>query len=223
MFLTGFDSPILNTLFVDKNLKYHGLIQAYSRTNRILNEMKSQVNIVAFRNLKKATDEAITLSANKEAIDEIILEPIENYVERFNEGVKNLRLVTPTVDSVNDLESEEDELRFIKAFRNLMRINNVLVTFADFDFTQLEMSGQEFEDFKSKYLDLWDKVKTANSKEKVSILEDVDFELELIHRDEINVKYILQLLVIYHNATPNEKEKVRKQIADLLSSERDDE
>lgn len=223
MFLTGFDSPILNTLFVDKNLKYHGLIQAYSRTNRILNEMKSQGNIVAFRNLKKATDEAITLSANKEAIDEIILEPIENYVERFNEGVKNLRLVTPTVDSVNDLESEEDELRFIKAFRNLMRINNVLVTFADFDFTQLEMSGQEFEDFKSKYLDLWDKVKTANSKEKVSILEDVDFELELIHRDEINVKYILQLLVIYHNATPNEKEKVRKQIADLLSSERDDE
>jgi len=150
MFLTGFDSPSLNTLFVDKNLKYHGLVQAYSRTNRILNEMKSQGNIVAFRNLKKATDEAITLFANKEAIDEIILEPIENYVEKFNEGVENLRLVTPTVDSVNDLESEEDELRFIKAFRNLMRIKNVLVTFADFDFTQLDMSGQEFEEFKSK-------------------------------------------------------------------------
>ncbi|NOT49629.1 MAG: type I restriction endonuclease subunit R [Acidobacteria bacterium] len=219
MFLTGFDSPSLNTLFVDKNLRYHGLVQAYSRTNRILNEMKSQGNIVAFRNLKNATDDAITLFANKDAIDEIILEPIENYVEKFNEEVKKLRVIAPTVDSVNLLETEEDELKFIKSFRNLMRYKNVLTTFADFDFTQLEMSGQEFEDYKSKYLDLYDKVKTATNKEKVSILEDVDFELELIHRDEINVRYILQLLVIYNNASDTEKEKIRKTIADLLSSE----
>ena len=207
MFLTGFDSPWLNTLFVDKNLRYHGLIQAYSRTNRILNEMKSQGNIVAFRNLKEATDEAITLFANKEAIEEVIVEPLEVTVEKFNEGVEELKAIAPTVNSVDGLVDEEAELRFIKAFRNLMRINNQLVTFADFDFTQLAMTGQEFEDYKSKYLDLYDKVRTATSKEKVSILDDVDFEVELIHRDEINVRYILQLLRIYHGKSDREKER----------------
>src|SRR6185295_17735167 len=119
MFLTGFDSPGLNTLFVDKNLRYHGLVQAYSRTNRILNEMKSQGNIVVFRNLKKATDEAITLFANKDAIEEIIVEPLEITVEKFNEGVQQLRAIAPTVNSVDALVDEEAELRFIKAFRNL--------------------------------------------------------------------------------------------------------
>jgi type I restriction enzyme R subunit len=193
MFLTGFDSAGLNTLFVDKNLRYHGLVQAYSRTNRVLNEMKSQGNIVVFRNLKKATDDAITLFANKEAIEEILVEPLEVTVEQFNEGVQKLKAIAPTVESVDALVDEEAELRFIKAFRNLMRLNNQLVTFVDFDFTQLWMSGQEFEDYKSKYLDLYDKVRTATNKEKVSILDDVDFEVELIHRDEINVRYILEL------------------------------
>lgn len=219
MFLTGFDSPWLNTLFVDKNLRYHGLIQAYSRTNRILNEMKSQGNIVAFRNLKQATDEAITLFANKDAIEEVIVEPLEVTVEKFNEGVEALRAIVPTVNSVDGLVDEEAELRFIKAFRNLMRINNQLMTFADYDFTQLAMTGQEFEDYKSKYLDLYDKVRTATAKEKVSILDDVDFEVELIHRDEINVRYILQLLRVYHGVSDREKEKIRKQIADMLGSE----
>lgn len=219
MFLTGFDSPGLNTLFVDKNLRYHGLIQAYSRTNRILNEMKSQGNIVAFRNLKKATDEAITLFANPEAIEEVIVEPLEVTVEKFNEGVERLKAITPTVSSVDALVDEEAELKFIKAFRNLMRINNRLVTFADYDFTQLAITGQEFEDYKSKYLDLYDKVRTATAKEKVSILDDVDFEVELIHRDEINVRYILQLLRIYFGKSTRSQEQIRKQIADLLSSE----
>lgn len=219
MFLTGFDSPGLNTLFVDKNLRYHGLIQAYSRTNRILNEMKSQGNIVAFRNLKKATDEAITLFANKEAIEEVIVEPLEVTVEKFNEGVERLKAIAPNVSSVDGLVDEQAELRFIKAFRNLMRIRNQLVTFADFDFTQLVMNSQEFEDYKSKYLDLYDKVRTGTAKEKVSILDDVDFEVELIHRDEINVRYILALLAIYHGVSDREKERIRKQIADLLGSE----
>jgi type I restriction enzyme R subunit len=219
MFLTGFDSPGLNTLFVDKNLRYHGLVQAYSRTNRILNEMKSQGNIVAFRNLKAATDEAITLFANKDAIEEVIVEPIEVTVEKFNAGVEELKAIAPTVDSVDGLVDEEAELKFIKAFRNLMRLNNQLVTFADYDFTRLAMTTQEFEDYKSKYLDLYDKVRTATAKEKVSILDDVDFEVELIHRDEINVRYILQLLGIYYRASDREKEKIRKQIADMLGSE----
>jgi type I restriction enzyme R subunit len=219
MFLTGFDSPGLNTLFVDKNLRYHGLLQAYSRTNRILNEMKSQGNIVVFRNLKKATDEAITLFANKEAIEGVIVEPLEVSVDKFNKGVEELKAIAPTVNSVDALVDEEAELRFIKAFRNLMRIRNQLVTFADFDFTQLAINSQEFEDYKSKYLDLYDKVRTATAKEKVSILDDVDFEVELIHRDEINVRYILALLAIYHGVSDREKEKIRKQIADLLGSE----
>jgi type I restriction enzyme, R subunit len=219
MFLTGFDSPTLNTLFVDKNLRYHGLIQAYSRTNRILNELKSQGNIVAFRNLKSATDEAIKLFSDEEAIEEIIIQPIEDYIERFNEAVKELEKIAPTIDSVSHLQTEEDELKFIKSFRALMRIKNVLVTFADFSFDDLAMSEQDFEDYKSKYLDLYDKVKSDTSKEKVSILEDVDFELELIHRDEINVAYILRLLANYNAASQEEKERINKRISELLAGD----
>jgi len=184
MFLTGFDSKALNTLYVDKNLKYHGLIQAYSRTNRILNELKSQGNIVCFRNLKGATDEAISLFSNINAKDEIIMQPYEEYVAKFNQAFIALLQIAPTVNSVNDLPSEEEELAFIKAFRELMRLKNVLATFTEFDFVDLSMDEQNFEDYKSKYLDLYDKSKSAHLKEKVSILQDVDFELELIHRDE---------------------------------------
>jgi type I restriction enzyme R subunit len=219
MFLTGFDSPGLNTLYVDKNLKYHGLIQAYSRTNRIVNEQKSQGNIVAFRNLKKATDQAITLFSNKEAIEVIIMKPIEDYVQQFNDAFINLIKITPTVDSVNHLVSEEDELEFIKAFRNLMRIKNILTSFADFSWEDLAMSDQLFEDYKSKYLDLHDKVKSDTQKEKVSILDDVDFELELIHRDEINVNYILKLLASLGEGKKTEQAKKQKEILDLMAGE----
>ncbi len=219
MFLTGFDSKPLNTLYVDKNLKYHGLIQAYSRTNRILNEQKSQGNIVVFRNLKAATDQAITLFSNKDAIDEIIMEPYEDYVKKFNEAFIELLKITPTVNSVNDLQSEEDELEFIKAFREVMRLKNTISTFSDFDWSDLAMHEQSFDDYKSKYLDLYDKVKTDHSKEKVSILEDVDFELELIHRDEINVTYILKLLAELKDTGADGKAKKQKEIIDLLTGE----
>ena len=219
MYLTGFDSPPLNTLYVDKNLKYHGLIQAYSRTNRILNEQKSQGNIVVFRNLKNATDEAITLFSNKEAIEVIIMKPYEEYVKKFNEAFIALIKITPTVNSVNELQTEDDELEFIKAFRELMRIKNILVAFADFKWPDLAMNEQLFEDFKSKYLDLYDKVKSDHQKEKVSILEDVDFELELIHRDEINVAYIIQLLIKLKSKTKKESEQTEKEIFNLLNTE----
>lgn len=195
MFLTGFDSPSLNTMYVDKNLKYHGLIQAYSRTNRILNEQKSQGNIVVFRNLKTATDEAITLFSNKDAVDVIIMKPYEDYADKFNEALKRLTSITPTIDSVNDLKTEEDELEFVQSFRDLMRLKNILNSFSDFNWADIGIDEQEFEDYKSKYLDLYDKVKLEHQVEKVSILEDVDFELELIHRDEVNVTYIIQLLI----------------------------
>ncbi|MFA0630762.1 type I restriction endonuclease subunit R, partial [Vibrio sp. 10N.222.49.A3] len=205
MFLTGFDSKPLNTLYVDKNLKHHGLIQAFSRTNRILSEQKSQGNIISFRNLKKATDDALTLFSNKNAKETVIMPPYEDFVGLFNEALDKMKTIAPDIESVDDLRDEEQELEFVKAFRELMRLKNILSTFADFDFDDVALDEQSFEDYKSKYLDLYDKVKTDNSKEKVSILEEVDFELELIQRDEINVRYILQLLAQLKGAD-NDKE-----------------
>lgn len=219
MFLTGFDSPSLNTMYVDKNLRYHGLIQAYSRTNRILNEQKSQGNIIAFRNLKPATDEAITIFSNKEAIEIIIMKPYEDYVMKFNEAVTVLMKIAPTVNKVNELQTEEDELGFIKAFRDLIRIKNILSAFADFKWNDLSIEEQMFEDYKSKYLDLHDKVKSEHEKEKASILEDVDFELELIHRDEINVAYIIQLLIKLKSKAQKDLTQTEKEIFNLLSTE----
>lgn len=219
MFLTGFDAKKINTLYVDKNLKFHGLIQAYSRTNRILNEQKSQGNIIVFRNLKSRTDEAITLFSNKEAIDVIIMKPYEDYTTKFDEAFEKLLILVPTVDSVNDLETEDDEFQFIQAFREVIRIKNVLTAFSDFKWEDIEMSKQLFEEYKSKYLDLYDKVKSNNLKEKVSILEDVDFELELIHRDEINVSYIIQLLVKLKSQKQKDTTKAEKEISNLLGTE----
>jgi type I restriction enzyme, R subunit len=220
MFLTGFDSPTLNTLYVDKNLKYHGLIQAYSRTNRIINEQKSQGNIVVFRNLKNATDEAITLFSNKDAVDVIIMKPYEDYTEKFNEALKRLNEITPTIDSVNELNTEEDELEFVQAFRDLMRLKNILNSFSDFSWDDIEIDEQQFEDYKSKYLDLHDKVKSEHQVEKVSILEDVDFELELIHRDEINVTYIIQLLIKLKSKVDQEGKggDTEREIANIINT-----
>ncbi len=215
MFLTGFDSKTLNTLYVDKNLKYHGLIQAFSRTNRILNEQKSQGNIVCFRNLKKATDEAIALFSNKNAKDIILMKSYEEYVEKFVEALKNLKSIVPDVDSVNDLIDEEAKLAFVKAFRELMRVKNILGSFADFSFEDLGIVEQEFEDYKSKYLDIHDGIKQV--KEKVSILEDVDFELELIHKDEINVTYILKLLAQFKDSNEQEQQTQRQNIVNIIN------
>ncbi len=220
MFLTGFDSKTLNTLYVDKNLKYHGLIQAYSRTNRILDEVKSQGNIVCFRNLKTATDDAIQLFSNLDAKEIIIMEPYEDYVIRFDEAFANLLAIAPTVDSVNDFLTEEQELEFVTAFRELMRLKNKLATFTEFSFDNLQMEEQTFEDYKSKYLDLYDKTKSENAKELVSILDDIDFELELIHRDEVNVSYIMKLLAQLKEETSElEHEKQKQRIIDIIAGE----
>lgn len=217
MFLTGFDSKLLNTIYVDKNLQFHGLIQAYSRTNRILDDVKSQGNVVSFRNLKEATDEAITLFSNKEAIEEIIIAPYENYVENFNKTYQKLIELAPTADSVNELPSENEQLEFVKTFRELLRIKNVLGTFTEFSFDELPIDELSFDDYKSKYLDIRENVK--NNKEEVSILNDIDFEIELIRRDEINVAYILGLLAKLQDAKPKEQEKQRKAITDIMASE----
>lgn len=219
MFLTGFDAKMLNTLYVDKNLRYHGLIQAYSRTNRIINETKSQGNIICFRNLKEKTDEAITLFSNKDAKEEIFTPDYEVFVEEFNTKFVELLGIAPTPKKVDELITEEEELAFIKAFRELMRILNTLKTYADFSWDDLSMDEQTFEDYKSKYLDLYDKVKMNESVEKVSILEDVDFELELIHRDEINVTYIIKLLAKLKNSKESDREAQRKAILEMIGGD----
>lgn len=180
--------------------------------------MKSQENIICFRNLKPATDDAITLFSNINAKDEISMQPYEDYVEKFQEAVAKLLKVVPTVDSVNNLPSEVEKLEFIKAFRELMRLKNVLSTFTEFEFDDLVMSEQDFEDYKSKYLDIYDSSK-GPGKERVSILNDVDFELELIHRDEINVSYILKLLAKLKDAAPEDQEKQKKAIVELIVGE----
>jgi len=194
MFLTGFDVKKINTLYVDKNLKYHGLIQAYSRTNRILGELKSQGNIVCFRNLKDNTDDAVALFSDPNAKEEIFIEPYEYYVERFNEGVQELRAIATIPNDVNKLISEDDQVEFVKAFRNLIRSLNVSKSFTQFSFSNLNLDEQTFEDYKSKYLDIYDRTRNRNDEEGESPVEEVDFELELIQRDEINVTYILKLL-----------------------------
>lgn len=219
MFLTGFDSKTLNTLYVDKNLKYHGLIQAFSRTNRILGEQKSQGNIICFRNLKKNTDDAIALFSNKDAKEIILMEPYEDYVKKFNEKYEALKAIVPTVQSVNELFGDDDKLAFVTAFRALMRVKNVIAGFSDFKWSDVEMSEQEFEDYKSKYLDMYEEIIKAKESEKVSILEDVDFELELIHKDEINVTYIIQLLAQYADTEDDTvKSKQKKNITNILNN-----
>ena len=219
MFLTGFDSESLNTIYVDKNLRYHGLIQAFSRTNRILNELKSQGNIVCFRNLKKNTDEAIELFSNKDAKEIILMKTYEEYVVNFDAKYKFLLSVVPTVESVNELNNEDTKLEFIKAFREIIRVKNILDGFSDFKWSDLKMQNQEFEDYKSKYLDMYEEIggNAGNGIEKVSILEDVDFELELIHKDEINVLYILKLLAIYKNADAKDKQKYKENINNIIN------
>jgi len=206
-------------MYVDKNLRYHGLIQAYSRTNRILNEVKSQGNIVVFRNLKKRTDEAIALFSNVNAKEEIFVPPYEDTVQKFNQVVIELLTLTPTVRSVKDLPNETAELAFVKIFRELMRLRNILESFSEFDDEDLSLSAQRFADYRSAYLDLYDKVKSDNTNEQASILEDVDFELELIHRDVINVQYILTLLANLYEAVGADAQKIRKLILDSAAGD----
>ena len=219
MFLTGFDAKSMNTLYVDKNLRFHGLIQAYSRTNRILNETKSQGNIVVFRNLKARTDEAIKTFSNLKAKEEIFVPPYDEYVDQFNEVALKLLVLTPTVDSVKDLPDEEAEFEFVKIFRELMRLSNILESFSEFDDDQLTLPAQRFADYKSAYLDLYDKVKTDNTKEKDSILDDIDFEIELLQRDVINVQYILSLLADIYDAEDKEAPGMKKSLLDSVAGD----
>lgn len=196
MFLTGFDSKYLNTLYVDKNLKYHGLIQAYSRTNRILNVNKQHGNIVCFRNLKKRTDEAIKLFSDENAIETVLMKDYSEYIEIINQYIAKLRDLADSSEDVDRLETEDNKLNFIEIFKNILRVLNRLETFSNFDFEDLDISKDEFESFKSKYVDMYDTLvgSRGSDKTKTSVIDEVDFEIELLKKDSINVAYILSLL-----------------------------
>ena len=226
MFLTGFDAKKVNTLYVDKNLKYHGLIQAFSRTNRTLGQKKSHGNIVCFRNLKKKTDEAIALFSDEEAKEKVLLEPYEDYIDQYNKAVDRLLKIASTVESVDELVDENDQLKFVLAFREIIRLKNTLSSFTEFSENDLKFKHQTFENYKSKYLDIKDRIKSQTDSDKASILEEVDFDLELIQRDEINVAYILSLLAEFFRQEKSsdqeqqeEGRKKRETILDFLNTE----
>lgn len=200
MFLTGFDAARLNTLYVDKNLRYHGLIQAYSRTNRLLNSDKPHGNIVSFRNLKEATDKALALYGDENAKEVVFKKPYEEQKKEFEEKLAKLHEEAPSVDSVDGLQGEQEKANFVQSFRDLLRIKSSLETFAEFSFEDLGITEQEFYDYQSKYLDIYTESKTAD-KEKESILDQIDFELELTVRDLINFDYIIQLIAGLKNIT----------------------
>lgn len=213
MFLTGFDSKTLNTLYVDKNLKYHDLIQAYSRTNRIEKSTKPYGNIVCYRNLKKKTDEAICLFSKTNNADTVLMESYEYYLKKFKQQLEVLFNIAKTPEDVGLLEREEDKKEFIVAFRELSKILIKLQTFNDFEFTEENtgLSEQTYQDYKSKYFLIYEETKKAEG-EKVSILEDIDFGIELMHTDKINVSYIMDLI---RNIDLSDEEKREKDIHNI--------
>ena len=214
MLLTGFDAKKLNTLYVDKNLKYHDLIQAFSRTNRVETETKPFGNIVCYRTTKTRVDEAVKLFSQTDSIDTVIMAPYETYLEKLKACVERLLSITPVVESVDSLESEEDIKEFIVAFRELAKVLVSLKTFNQFDLDTcgVLINTQIFEDYKSKYYELYRKL--SNDKEKSSILNDVTFSLELIQTDKINVSYILNLI---RNVDLSNEEQKQKDIIDIQS------
>ena len=220
MFLTGFDSKPLNTLYVDKNLKYHGLIQAFSRTNRVYNDKKPFGNIISFRNLKRATDEALALFSNKEAKKTVLVPSFEEIKQDYEQAVEKLLSITPDYQTVDDLVTEDEQLEFIKAFREVMRYNAQLQTFIEYDQDDTKLDKQHFANFASKYADLCRAIRKTTKKEKVSVLDDVDFQLDLLHSDRINVGYILTLLQMAVNAeTDEQRKKYEAQVHDLIGSD----
>ena len=208
MFLTGFDSKPLNTLYVDKNLKYHGLVQAFSRTNRIYDSTKQHGNIVCYRNLKKDTDDAICLFSQTDSTDVVLMKDYSHYMKLFKEKLANLYTIAPTVESIDEIQDENEKKSFVEAFRDLTKQLVKLKTFTEFEFDEekLGISAQKYEDYKSKYLGIYDQVRKA---EKTSILVDIDFGIELMQTDKINVSYILNLI---RNISFDSKEKAKSDV-----------
>jgi len=226
MLLTGFDAKRLNTLYVDKNLKHHDLIQAFSRTNRVETDTKPHGNIVCYRTSKQTVDEAVKLFSQTDKVDTVIMAPYEVYLEKYIKAVDNLLLLTPNLESIEDLEqdgNEENLKKFILAFREVAKILVSLKTFNEFDMNNelIQMDSQMFEDYKSKYYEIYRKLVT--SKDKSSILNDISFSLELIQTDKINVSYILNLIRNVDLSNEEQKQKDIKDIESKLVNVTDDE
>lgn len=212
MFLTGFDATTLNTLWVDKNLKAHGLIQAYSRTNRILNSIKTYGNIVCFRNLQKRTDDAISLFGDKEAGGIVLMKGYKDYYYGYTD--KDGKLKPGYILLVQDLQDkfpldeqilgEKAKKEFISLFGAVLRMRNLLASFDEFADNEI-LTEREMQDYTGKYIDLRDEfVKGGRDKENIN--DDIVFEVELIKQIEINIDYILMLVKKYHDSHKNDKE-----------------
>lgn len=212
MFLTGFDATTLNTLWVDKNLKMHGLIQAFSRTNRILNSVKTFGNIVCFRDLEKETNDAIQLFGDKEANGIVLLKSYEDYyygcvddkgrtLKGYEERILELLTRFPLGESIIKLQDKKD---FIVLFGNILRLRNILSAFDKFEGNEI-LSPIDFQDYTGNYHDIYNEIKVPAG-EKDSILDDVVFEMELVKQVEVNIDYILMLVAKYHDENCKDKE-----------------
>ena len=213
MFLTGFDATTLNTLWVDKNLRMHGLIQAFSRTNRILNSIKTFGNIICFRDLQKETDEAIALFGNKEAGGIVLLKTYEEYYngyeddkgrekEGYSELIEELQNKFPIDEQII---GEQNKKEFIVLFGNILKIKNILSAFDKFAGNEI-LSEREYQDYQSIYIDLYEEIKKIRNTDKESINDDIIFEIELIKQVEINIDYILMKVAEYYKSNKKDKE-----------------
>lgn len=214
MFLTGFDAKTLNTLWVDKNLKMHGLIQAFSRTNRILNSVKTFGNIVCFRNLEKNVDEAVGLFGDPKAGGIVLLKPYEVYLEEYVKNVAHLRSEYG-FDALEDAIGEQAERDFIKTFSAILRLRNILTSFDAFEGDDT-LTDWELQDYQSVYLDLRDKYRERDYGEKESIADDLVFEMELVRQIEVNIDYILMLVEKRHGDNEKDREiaeRIRSSVA----------
>jgi type I restriction enzyme R subunit len=196
MFLTGFDSTTLNTLFVDKNLRAHGLIQAYSRTNRILNSVKTYGNIVSFRDLEQQTNDAIAIFGNKDACGIVLLKPYGDYYAAYAAKVELLLFQYPPGTRI---VGESAPKEFIELMGAILRLQNILVSFDDFAGNEL-LTERQAQDYRSVYLDLYAELRGQRDADKSPINDDIVFEIELIKQVEINVDYILMLVEKWRDA-----------------------
>lgn len=233
MFLTGFDSKKLNTLYVDKNMDYHGLLQAFSRTNRVLNEKKRFGKIVCFRDLKSNVDASIKLFSNSNNLEDIVRPPFNEVKKNYQELTTNFLEQYPTPSSIDLLQSEKDKKLFILAFRDVIKKHAEIQVYDEFeeDTADLGMTEQQFMDFRSKYLDIYDTFAggckpseenqtpdedTESTETSTELgINDIDFCLELLHSDIINVTYILELIADLNPYSADYKEK-RTYIIDTM-------
>ena len=213
MFLTGFDATTLNTLWVDKNLRMHGLIQAFSRTNRILNSIKTFGNIICFRDLQNETDEAIALFGNKEAGGIVLLKTYEEYYngyeddkgrekEGYSQLIEELQNKFPIDEQII---GEQNKKEFIILFGNILKIKNILSAFDKFAGNEI-LSEREYQDYQSIYIDLYEEIKKTKNTDKESINDDIIFEIELIKQVEINIDYILMKVAEYYKSNKKDRE-----------------